>query len=211
MGAFGRMDITVKAHTLVATRWTWGTQYAPERRWVDGWGTEVETPVVIQLLDLVAAGEVSAKDARDALAAAAAKLIRTHDPDEADPREYAAARCYGDCERCRARRPEFEAIHARALVEKAKGADTLTYPYAVTRNGLHRSDCPHITDTISHIRGYEMRDLKSFVHEDEEHSGWAAFSTFLDRNEAAAWVAERCGPRGGRQYRLCRICSPEHP
>lgn len=64
MPAHGRMDITAGTHTLAATRWTWGAQYPPERRCVDGWGTEVETTAVLELLDLVTDGEITAQEAR---------------------------------------------------------------------------------------------------------------------------------------------------
>lgn len=148
------------------------------------------------------------------LAGAATKLILLYDPEEADHEAYAEARCLGDCDRCQAARPHFEALRAEARLERKKAEDTNAYPYAVTRTGLHRSQCPHITELMADLVDDSKRGgshhLRAFAHDGEKSSGWAVFSTRLSTAQAGAWTAEHTGPRGGLRY-LCKTCKPEHP
>lgn len=61
--------ISLNGHQVEGTRWEWGgpTSCPEDRRGADGWGTTVETAAVIQLMDLVVAGEVTAEQVRTAL------------------------------------------------------------------------------------------------------------------------------------------------
>ncbi|MFK0264230.1 hypothetical protein ACIQU1_23350 [Streptomyces angustmyceticus] len=53
--------------------------------------------------------------------------------------------------------------------------------------------------------------LTAFAHEGVTNTGWATHMRVLDGQEAAVWITERIGPRGGARYRLCRICRPAMP
>ncbi|MFJ3671217.1 hypothetical protein ACIPSE_32630 [Streptomyces sp. NPDC090106] len=66
------------------------------------------------------------------------------------------------------------------------------YPYAAIKQTLHRAGCRKVE--------------QSFGSADDVPEG-----TVLDVQEAAAWVGERVGPRGGLRYRLCGVCEPETP
>lgn len=70
-------------HALYATRWSWGTRasYPEEREGRAGWGTQIETAAVIEMLNLVINQEVDPKDIRDRLTTAARDLVQQHDRD----------------------------------------------------------------------------------------------------------------------------------
>ncbi len=57
--------------------------------------------------------------------------------------------------------------------------------------------------------------LNSFSHSDDHHygedfEGSGNYPRFdiMSIEEARAWVAERTGPKGGRNYRRCQRCAP---
>ncbi|MDH6130627.1 hypothetical protein P3T39_007629, partial [Kitasatospora sp. GP82] len=58
--------------------------YPEEREGADGWGTTVEAAAVIELLDLITAGDVTAEQVRSTLAGASAAVVEKCDIYEFD-------------------------------------------------------------------------------------------------------------------------------
>ena len=68
MGQTFSVHINVAGQRIPDTLWAWGgATHGGDRSAAPSYGTEVEVPAVIELLDLVAAGTVSAEEARDVL------------------------------------------------------------------------------------------------------------------------------------------------
>ncbi|MCI3279127.1 GIY-YIG nuclease family protein [Streptomyces cylindrosporus] len=68
MGQTFSVHIDVAGHRIPGTWWAWGgATQGGERSESPSYGTEVEVPAVIELLDLVVAGAVSAEEARNVL------------------------------------------------------------------------------------------------------------------------------------------------
>ncbi|MFE3280055.1 hypothetical protein [Nocardia sp. NPDC059239] len=81
MGGMWSTNVTLEIgqeFTLPDTvRFTYAlNEFGPERRHIDGWGVFVELPAVVELLDLVTAGELDLADVRAALARVAAGMER---------------------------------------------------------------------------------------------------------------------------------------
>ncbi|WP_275883758.1 hypothetical protein [Streptomyces sp. FXJ1.172] len=53
--------------------------------------------------------------------------------------------------------------------------------------------------------------MTKLAHSGTTNSGWATHMKVMDTQDAAAWITEHIGPRGGVRYRLCRICTPVLP
>ncbi|MFJ5927627.1 hypothetical protein ACIQF6_34030 [Kitasatospora sp. NPDC092948] len=53
----------------------------------------------------------------------------------------------------------------------------------------------------------EVRVLRNFAHHGMHGGGMQVLTT----DEATAWTQERTGPRGGANYRLCKVCCPTLP
>src|SRR5690349_24589318 len=88
--------------------------FPKERRWVDGWGTTVELPAVIELLELIKLGSVRAEHVQEELARIGDELDAEYDPEHHDVEAQAYARCFGDCKRCQEAEPEFRREIGRA-------------------------------------------------------------------------------------------------
>lgn len=70
------MDLNVAGHRIQDVAVTWGlVQAGSARSGAPSYGTDIEVPAVIQLLDLVASGVVSAEEVRDGLNQIAASII----------------------------------------------------------------------------------------------------------------------------------------
>jgi hypothetical protein len=68
VGATFTVDLDVSGHPIHAVSLTWGLiQGSHVRQDAPSYGTDIEIPAVIELLDLVAAGAVTAAEARDCL------------------------------------------------------------------------------------------------------------------------------------------------
>ncbi|MEV5203227.1 hypothetical protein [Streptomyces sp. NPDC053720] len=202
-------------------RFTWGGDYPKDRRHIEGWGTAVEVPAVLALLDKVVAGELTAERARELLAGLAEKVVLACDPEEADPAKRAAARCFGDCDECTTRKPDFDHRLHQVLVQRERYRDPAAHPWAATRSTLHRVTCREMEELgkscgflfteSGEINSDEYdQHLKWFVHDEYESIPGEA-RTVLARHEAASWIAERTGPKGGERFKLCGICRPERP
>lgn len=96
-----RANLNIGDEPIRDIRFTWGGDYPKGRRHIEGWGTAVEVPAVLALLDKIVASELTAGQARELLAGLAEKVVLACDPEEADPVKRAAARCFGDCDECR--------------------------------------------------------------------------------------------------------------
>ncbi|MEV8021822.1 hypothetical protein AB0O76_36955 [Streptomyces sp. NPDC086554] len=218
MPASNTMDaVFPDGHEMKNIRLTVGMDYPKERRWTDGWGVSIEVPAVIELLARVQAGTLSIEDLRSFLATQANEIAVDYDPREADPIQRETNRCAGDCDRCQAKRPEFDRLHQEALEQKAKFDQPGVYPYTVSRSSVHLTTCPEVTRSLGAIKQFPNSfwtvesALRHFTHEGAMTSSWAAHYWPMARHEAASWTAEHTGPKGGKQYRLCKICNPEHP
>ncbi|WP_327311757.1 hypothetical protein [Streptomyces sp. NBC_01243] len=70
-----RADFIAGPVTIPAAQWTTGTLYDHATRTdASGWGAAVELPVVLQLLDLIAEGTITPKQAKNAFAPVLADL-----------------------------------------------------------------------------------------------------------------------------------------
>ncbi|MEU5898735.1 hypothetical protein [Streptomyces venezuelae] len=202
-------------------RFTWGGDYPKDRRHLEGWGAAVEVPAILALMDKVIAGELTVERARRLLASAADKVVLACDPQEADPDMRALARCYGDCDECIARKPDFDRRLHQVLVQRERYRDPAAHPWAAIRSTLHRITCRHVESlgqtcgllftNLGEIDPEEYaQQLKWSVHDDSAGIPGEA-CTVLARHEAASWIAERTGPKGGERFKTCGICHPERP
>ncbi|WP_280420877.1 hypothetical protein [Nocardia carnea] len=127
------LTLTAGAETVPDMRFYYNRMdIRPERRDVDGWSTSVELAGVVQLLDAVAAGDLTITDMRTALVGVADELERralteTGDGLSATPETM---RCFGDCPRCEASATEVRAPYS-------------TRPHTTQRPGL-----PHLALTF---------------------------------------------------------------
>ncbi|MFW3477447.1 GIY-YIG nuclease family protein [Streptomyces microflavus] len=84
MGQTFIIHMDVAGHRITDTSWNWGIIPDGQARSSDpSYGTGVEVPAVVELLDLVASGAVSAEEARDCLTRIATSINERMD------REYA--------------------------------------------------------------------------------------------------------------------------
>lgn len=81
-------DITVQGMEFPQVRWSWGTHasYPEARRNGPGWGTQIETAVVLELLGLIADRKLDAGLVRNQLLAVSSAIVAKYDqfPDESD-------------------------------------------------------------------------------------------------------------------------------
>lgn len=123
--------------------------------------------------------------------------------------------CAPGCAVCAGAREEFAAVRAASLVQRRRFDEPDRYPYAAGKHTLHRTTCWQIEQWVG---GVEEDDspwlhgaLTRFAHDGTRNSGWATHLRVMEAGEAATWVKERIGPRGGTRYRLCGICAPALP
>lgn len=69
-----RKTISPGGKTIEAVHANAGLAYPEQRQNVAGWGAMIEVPAVVLLLDAIAAGEITAPQAREALAPVLAEL-----------------------------------------------------------------------------------------------------------------------------------------
>ncbi|MEU6054196.1 hypothetical protein ABZ829_27720 [Streptomyces xanthochromogenes] len=208
MPADVRVDLVVNGQKLEQTRWTWGSHYPKERRWTDGWGTDIEVPAVIEMLDLIESGQATVSHVRQTLADMAGQIIERCDPEP----DMDDDRCFGDCERCKAAEPEFRAGIERDLKLAAR-ARLPEYRWQVGGSSVHASHCPHVAHTARYKGPWNGEDgffseLKMLVHEGSQIQ--RPYTPMTDQL-LEQWMADRIGPAGGKKYRLCKTCSPAIP
>lgn len=123
--------------------------------------------------------------------------------------------CAAGCQVCAEAAGRFDALRAASLVQRRRFDEPDRYPYASGKHTLHRSSCREVEQSVGHIEGDDSvrvhGALTRFAHDGLLDSGWATLMHMMNPGEAAAWVTERIGPRGGIRYRLCRICTPALP
>ncbi|MEV8550658.1 hypothetical protein AB0L04_12625 [Streptomyces glaucescens] len=123
--------------------------------------------------------------------------------------------CAPGCRVCAEAREEFTALRAASLLQRRRLDEPDRYPYAAGKHTLHRSACRQIKQGIGGLEGDDSPRLHGaltrFAHDGTLTSGWATHLRVMEPAEAAGWVKERTGPRGGTHYRLCGICGPVQP
>ncbi|MEV5729745.1 hypothetical protein AB0N50_28730 [Streptomyces pharetrae] len=129
--------------------------------------------------------------------------------------DVAVSVCAPGCQVCAEAREEFAAIRAASLMQRRRFHEPDRYPYAAGKHTLHRSACRQIEQRVGGVEGDGSPQLHGaltrFAHDGALSSGWATHMRVMEPAEAATWVKERTGPRGGTRYRLCGICAPVPP
>lgn len=219
------VDLQFATGTVPAVRFDFGELFAQERRRPirEGWGYTVELPGVLELLERIEEGRVSARDARNVLVKAADLL---YDPfrcfEAEDPGEVrATCRQAGGCALCEERRSWFDALLDGSDARWERLQQPETYPFAAGRQGIHHSTCSVVKretpSSYSRPTGNAyVTALNAFSHTVDPHSSREDFEGCRDyphfqamtSQEARNWIAERTGPKGGRNYKRCQRCAP---
>ncbi len=85
MGATFTVDLNVAGHPIPAVSLAWGLIPASHpRQDAPSYGTEIEVPAVVELLNLVAAGAITAEEARDCLNGLAVEINERMDKEYED-------------------------------------------------------------------------------------------------------------------------------
>ena len=207
-----RAALEVNGHQLLDVHWTWGIDFPRERRWTDGWGSSIEVPAVVELLDLIAAGKAEASSVRAAIVEYAESMDAAHDPYHGDPQAQEYARCFGDCDTCKAAEDAFRRAAAESQARIDKARDPENYPYIVMGRTAHLSGCTHASPARWAGQPSDeaefRRRLKSFAHKEgiSEYQGEP-----VDWDGMTRWAQANTGPQGGRHYRACKTCTPPIP
>ncbi|MFH8581596.1 hypothetical protein [Streptomyces zaomyceticus] len=172
----------------------------------------VELPAVIELLDLIASGEVDATVARAQLARMATVLDAEHDPHHGDAAAQEYARCFGDCDTCQAAEPGFQQTLAESQTRAEKASDHENYPYVIQGRTAHNAGCYHVDPkrfSSGDLRESEFRTrLKWYAH----NQGVATYSAEpVNWDGLVRWAQSNTGPKGGRNYKACKSCNPQIP
>lgn len=220
----GSVNVTIGDHRLEDVEYVWEDMYSPKRRGKTGWGMGIELPAVIDMVRLAADDVITAGDLVRHLEALAEKIRAEYDEPlsegEGDNDAWGADCPAAGCKVCDAAREEFDAIAAKTLVQRKRLQDPATYPYAGGKHTLHSSACRQTQESIGEIPGpnhwwnsadHMARNLREFAHKGMLNSGWATHMVMLTPQEALQWINSRTGPRGGAQYKLCKICRPQVP
>jgi hypothetical protein len=96
------------------------------------------------------------------------------------------------------------------------------FPYAAGRHTLHRTGCSAAATCMWAGGGgrptgrVHASYLSTYSHLPEQDRDVRFESHFpypdlvaMTGDEARRWVDERIGPKGGRNYKLCRVCCPQ--
>ncbi|MEU2876619.1 hypothetical protein [Streptomyces sp. NPDC007070] len=161
--------------------------------------------------DSAATGDAAATTpASAAVASAAAGTL-----DTTDNAPLPAPSCADGCEVCAEAADEFSALRAESLAQRNRFTASGRTPYAAEKQTLHRGDCKKVEQSVGRVTGDGLaagaEALSRFAHDGRLSPEWATHVRLLETGEAAQWVKERIGPRGGARYRLCRTCTPELP
>ncbi|WP_097865741.1 hypothetical protein [Streptomyces sp. rh34] len=211
----GRINVTIGETQLKEVEYFGEAIYSPVRRGKTGWGMAIEVPAVIEMIRLVDEGKTSA-DRLVRLLESVAENIRTDYGEDEEGETPWGADCPSEgCTVCDGAKEEFAALAARTHVERQRFQDPDNYPYVRGKHTLHRAACSEAQRGIGSRSPdwtrNEAQDLRSFAHEHVTNSGWATHMTMLTPEDVAQWIATRTGPRGGAQYKLCKICRPSIP
>lgn len=215
MPASAHIHLTINGHQIPYTQWTWGADYPPDRRWTNGWGTAIEVPAVIEMLEMIAAGKADPLEVKEALTQAANNLTAECDPSRTGPDNNGGERCFGDCAQCVEHEAEYRRIVAEQA-ERARKAKDPAYEYVVTGRIAHSAGCRHVSHLAMHWpprdeQGFR-RALSHFVHK-ELPSSMSIKPTHepVTKDGLRRWCEANTGPQGGRSYRACKTCKPQLP
>ncbi|WP_405968950.1 hypothetical protein OG613_48585 (plasmid) [Streptomyces sp. NBC_00015] len=218
------VDLKFATGTIPSVRLGFGELFAQERRRPirEGWGYTVELPAVLELLERIGDGRITPEDAHSVLFKSADLLYDTlrcwesEDPDELRN----ACREAGGCVLCEQRRPRLDAWLDQADDRWQRLQQPEAYPFAAGRQGLHVTLCSVVTREMpseyARPTGEDyVAALNAFSHADdpyfgEDFEGSRSYPRFdvMTPGEARAWIAERTGPKGGRNYKRCQRCAP---
>ncbi|MEU9263600.1 hypothetical protein AB0D68_34985 [Streptomyces sp. NPDC048212] len=211
----GSVNVTIGDQRLEDVEYIWEDMYNPARRGKVGWGMGIELPAVIDMVRLAADGVVTAGQLVKHLEALAENVRAEYDEDDAVT--WGADCPAVGCKVCDAAKEEFAAIAATTLTHRKRLQDPATYPYAGGKHTLHSSVCRETKERVGKIPGpddpwnNDARNLRQFAHEGLLNSSWATHMVMLTPQEALQWIYDRTGPRGGSQYKLCKVCRPQAP
>lgn len=210
-----RINVTVGETRLEDVEYYWEVMYSPVRRGKVGWGMAIEVPAILEMIRLVDEGKTSAGQLVKLLERVAEKVRITHEEIGEGETPWGADCPSEGCALCEGAKEEFAAIAERTRVERQRFQDPETYPYARGKHTLHSATCSEAERGIGSDDPRwdkdDARELRSFAHDRELSSSWATFMTMLTAEDAVRWIATRTGPRGGAQYKLCKICRPSIP
>ncbi|NED32987.1 hypothetical protein G3I64_10280 [Streptomyces sp. SID8499] len=163
--------------------------------------------------DSAATGDAAATTPAPAYAAVASAAAGALDTTDNAP--LPAPSCADGCEVCAEAADEFSALRAESLAQRNRFTASGRTPYAAEKQTLHRGDCKKVEQSVGRVTGDDLATgaeaLSRFAHDGRLSPEWATHVRLLETGEAAQWVKERIGPRGGARYRLCRTCTPELP
>jgi hypothetical protein len=229
---FDMDDVAIGAMSILKTRFMFGDHFPELRKRPirEGWGFDIELSAVLDILEAVSNGQVSADDARRGLLESVSRMYGPNGCVDYESAEDRWAWCErdGGCEACRRHRSDFE-----RLVEDAAGfwrryQQPEEYPFTAGKKGLHETSCSVVKRAMpkqfTRPTGTQFdRSLREYAHaanpfmstgDYESFDGsWdraATYPTFqpMTAVEARAWIAQNTGPKGGRNYKQCRLCSP---
>ncbi|MFJ3497821.1 hypothetical protein ACIPPJ_30110 [Streptomyces sp. NPDC086091] len=218
------VDLRLPHGTMPAVRFTFGDLFAQERRGPirEGWGYSMELPAVLELLQQIGDGHLTAPAARGVLLKSADMLygpLRCWEAEDADALR-AACLASGGCVLCEERRTWFDGLLDEADVQWKRWQQPENYPFAAGQQGIHETSCSVVrrmmpTEYARPTGEAYGKALNSFSHAEDHHYGGAFEDSgdyprldVMTPDEARSWVAERTGPKGGRNYKLCRRCAP---
>lgn len=190
----------------------------------EGQGFSIELPVVLDLLDAIAAGREEAGDVRELLSRIPDKLYDSAYCYEYESEEDKLAWCVrdGGCQACDRARTAF-ARHLTTMAERWRRW-TLPdeFPFATGSSmGLHDVTCAvvrrEMPDGFTRHGPDDVEQLRAFAHNGlggdilpewpEQLPGHVPFFA-MSAEETRAWMAEHTGPKGGRHYKRCKRCAP---
>jgi hypothetical protein len=216
------VDLKFATGTLLAVRLGFGELFAQERRRPirAGWGYAVELPAVLELLERIGDGRVSAPAAHSVLLRAADLLYGPLRCWEAEDSNALRNECResGGCALCEQHRAQFDALLDMAGERWRRLQQPEKYPFAAGRQGIHETSCSvvlrEMPSDFSRPTGEAYAsELNVFSHTLVARGNFVASRGYprfdvMTLEEARAWTAERTGPKGGRNYRRCQRCAP---
>lgn len=219
------VDLKFATGTMPAVRLGFGELFAQERRGPirEGWGYTVELPAVLELLERIGDGRVTAHDARSVLLKSVDLLydpLRCWEAEDPDDLRNACLEA-GGCVLCEKHRSWFDGLLAKADDRWQRLQQPEKYPFAAGRQGLHETSCSVVkrempSDYVRPTGEDYVVALNAFSHTGDPHSSSEDFEgsrnyprfEVMTPEEARAWIAERTGPKGGRNYKRCQRCAP---
>lgn len=165
--------------------------WAPDPRDRDqGVGWTIDVHDMHRMLAAVQDGRATIDDLRDTLRAL------TNKPSE---RSGCCVECDNSIEHHAADVQRWERARARF-------DDPAVYPFLVTQKTIHAWDCYRFT---GHLPDHPGNSVRAYVHQRDPYS--SAVLARLSPEEATAWMDARTGPKGGLNWRRCRVCQPALP